>query len=339
MWMIYGANGTTGRLVLSTWKRHFADLPPPIIAGRQESALRELSESYRLSYRVLPLLKVADLSLPSEVQLIVNLAGPYAYTTRPWIEACQRLGLAYMDVCGEWNVFEWLYNLKGVSIPIITSAGYDTTIGEAALYFLRQRHPEAKRLKLGIHAKGGFSAGTVKSALTVLREGYYFWRYGRLIPIPPRKEIWEVEPEKSYYFFCATLGELITFPAWNPDIEELSTWVRLPISFFRWRFLLERLASWGLFRGLLERLLDAWRQSLARHMDLTARSYAFARSDTYQVRLTSPQPYVVTAWTVLGAVRLFLAENTQPGVASAFARWREKLWQVLPDTEVVVSRL
>lgn len=332
MWLIYGANGTTGRILLEVWREHFQQLPPPILSGRNEVALRALGQKYGLPYEVFPVEGLSRRPL-RDLQLVVNLAGPYRETARPWVEACLRDGVAYMDICGEWRTFQWMYSLPSVSVPLITAAGYDTVAGEGALYFLRQTYPRAERLTLGIYARGGFSAGTVKSALGMLTEGYHVWEKGQLVPAPFQEENWTIAPGKSYSFARATLAELITFPAWNPDIAALSTWVALPRRYLRWRPLLERVSAWKPFLEGISRLLDGQRGRLAREMDRDARSIVIARCEEGAVRVSSPQPYIFTAWAVLASVRLFFEEGTEIGVSSAFARWRERLWAALPGAE------
>lgn len=333
MWLLYGANGTTGRLLLEVWQAHFSDLPKPLIAGRNAIAVRALGEKYGLEWAAFPLENLGKQSL-NGIQLVVNLAGPYQETARPWVEACLHAGVAYMDICGEWRTFQWMYSLPSVSVPLITAAGYDTVVGEGALYFLRKAFPQSKRLKLGIYARGGFSAGTVKSALGMLTEGYYIWQQGALLPVPFQTTRWQVSQDKAYEFAIGTLAELITFPAWNPDIESLSAWVALPKRYWRWRPLLERVFVWKPFLSGMQRLLDAQRGQLAQKMDKTARSLVIAQSEYGEVRVRSPQPYVLTAWTTLASVRLFFSVGAEKGVASAFARWRERLWACLPEMEV-----
>lgn len=333
MWLLYGANGTTGRLLLEVWQRHFSELPKPIIAGRNAVAMRALGEKYGLEWAAFPVESIPERSLKG-IHLVVNLAGPYQETARSWVEACMRAGVAYMDICGEWRTFQWMYGLPSVAVPLITAAGYDTVVGEGALYFLRKAFPSSKRLKLGVYARGGFSAGTVKSALAMLTQGYHIWEKGALVAVPFQTERWQVTQNKAYEFAIATLAELVTFPAWNPEIESLSAWVALPRRYLRWRALLERVFVWKPFLTSMQRLLDSQRGHLAQKMDKTASSLVIAQSEYGSVQVRSPQPYILTAWAVLASIRLFLRDKAENGVASAFARWRERLWEALPDIEV-----
>lgn len=341
MWLLYGANGTSGRLLLDIWQKAWPNLPPPFLAGRDPIALRALSEQYGLPYGVFSLTQLASTALPSELRLIVNFAGPYAHTAAPWLAFCRERGLAYLDICGEWPVLQTHYEAEATyrqtQVPVILGAGYDTVAGEASLYFFRQRYPAARKLHLGIYAQGGFSAGTVQSALQTLPHRYRHWEGGQLRLSPFQSLSRPLPTGQTRTFWKATLAELLTYPAWNIDLQQLTTWVALPRRYMRWLPLLEKVFAWMPFQTKLQELIRSRRPQLAKQMDLSAQCYTFVEADETPERLyvRTPQAYVFTAWAVLQSVQLFLAEGTQPGVQSAFARWRERLWQALPGTALL----
>lgn len=328
MWLLYGANGTTGQLLLSIWQKASFEVPAFYIAGRNAPQLQMLGQKYGLPHLTFSLDELATTRIPEEVQLIVNFAGPYTHTAGIWVSWCQRRRVAYLDICGEWRLFQRLYQeASQAQVPLITAAGFDTVVGEAALYFLRQKYPHARHLALFVYARGGFSAGTVRSALSMLTEGYHRWEKGHLHSVPFTETRRQVRG-KTLSFFSASLAELITFPAWNPDVDRLEAWVALPPSYLRRRLLLERFFAWKPLHNGLLRLVDSQRARLAREMDLSQESWVFAEAEEAPERLAlrTPQPYVFTAWTVLRSVERFFAEGAEPGPASAFSRWREKLW-------------
>jgi hypothetical protein len=69
-------------------------------------------------------------------------------------------------------------------------------------------------------------------------------------------------------------------------------------------------------------------------MDLSAESYVLVEAEGASERLyvRTPQAYVFTAWTILRTVGLFAEGGAAPGPASAFSRWKERLWDALPGT-------
>lgn len=339
--MLYGANGTTGRLFLEVWHKSGTELPPCVLAGRSAHALRSLAEKYNLPYQTFTLDELPHLSLQGAPKIIVNFAGPYAYTARPWLDYCLRKGIAYMDISGEWRVLADMYAqqeaFREAGVPVIPSAGFDTVIGEGAVYAFRQKYPQARALHLGIYARGGYSAGTVRSALVTLPHGYFYWERGALRPVGFSGVERRLANGKVYHFWRATLAELVTLPAWMPDLEALHTWVALPPRYMRWRPFLEKVFAWQPFMEGILGLVDTQRARLAREMDLEAPSCTFVEAPAVPewLYVASRQPYVLTAWAVLQSLQLFFGEGAAPGVQSAFGRWKEKLWEGIPGLQTL----
>jgi short subunit dehydrogenase-like uncharacterized protein len=333
MWLLYGANGTTGQILLKVWAENREASPPILLAGRQESALQALAKTYDLLYKAFPLdqLKAQDLK---GIRLVVNFAGPYESTQEPWLRYCEQHGLAYLDISGEWKSLAKLYQASdrwtALGLPILTSAGFDTVAGEAALWLFRQKHPRANRFHLGIWAEGGFSAGTARSAFRMLPHGFWHYEGGRLVRAGG--PITRAYPRgKPRAFWPATLAELITFPAWQ-SVSRLETYVAVPPRYARWTPLLERVVSIVPAAHLLDRMLMRQRTRLATEMDLTAESYLFVEAEEVPERLwvRTEQAYLFTARSVLETVKAFYEEGAQPGVASAFSRYPQRLWERLP---------
>ncbi len=334
MWLLYGANGTTGRILLRYWaeQRTAIDLPPPILAGRQESAIAALAKTYGLSYRTFGLETLLNQDF-SGIRLIVNFAGPYEDTQAPWLRVCEAQGIAYLDISGEWRSLEALYEnasrYAASGLVVITAAGFDTVAGEAALWAYRKKYPASKRLRLGIYAEGGFSAGTARSAFRMLPHGFWAYEAGQLIP--SRNPLKLTLPQGSErVFWPATLAELKTFPAWQ-TIDRLETYVAVPPRYGRWTPLLERILLIAPIAGLMDHLLASQRLRLAGEMDLSARSYLFVEGEESQERLwiETEQAYLFTARSVLEVVRLYFQEGSWSGVGSAFHRYAEWLWERL----------
>src|SRR5262249_9568763 len=100
-WMIYGANGYTGRLIVEEAKRRGL---APIVAGRRREAIEPIAKAHDLETRVFDL-SAAKSSL-GDVAAIVLCAGPFAQTSTPVVDACLATGVHYLDITGEISVFE-----------------------------------------------------------------------------------------------------------------------------------------------------------------------------------------------------------------------------------------
>jgi len=335
MWLLYGANGTTGRILLRlrTDRSVPHDLPPLIIAGRQEGPLAALAKSYGLSYRVFDLKRLKEQDF-SGIKLVVSFAGPYEDTQDPWLEVCEAQGIAYMDISGEWRsigkVYEQAARFEKAGMAVIVAAGFDTIAGEASLSAYLHRYPHEKYLRLGIYAEGGFSAGTARSAFRMLPHGFRAYEEGRLVPAgKPLKR--RLPGGLERLFWPATLAELRTFPAWQ-NVKRLETYVALPPRYGRWTPLLEKVTAIKPMARLLDQMLASQRLRLAGEMDLGASSYLFVEGATGPERLwvETEQAYVFTARAVLEVVRLYFQEGALPGVGSAFSRYAKQLWERLP---------
>jgi short subunit dehydrogenase-like uncharacterized protein len=170
-WMVYGAYGYTGRLVaaLATERGEM-----PLIAGRDEKQLRDLSELVQLDYRVLPLDDPAALRRGlAGVDAVAHCAGPFSATWRPMVEACLATGTHYLDITGEIDVLEAVLSrndeAEANGVSLLTGAGFDVVPSDCLAAMLAQRLPSATHLALAFRAGGGPSPGTAASAVESIR--------------------------------------------------------------------------------------------------------------------------------------------------------------------------
>jgi short subunit dehydrogenase-like uncharacterized protein len=125
-WMLYGAAGYTGSLIA----QHACDIGHrPLLAGRSEPALKALAHRLDLPYRVLALDEPTTLSEGlSDVDLVLNAAGPFLHTAAPLAEACLNSGTHYLDISNELQVFRNLYDLnpqaEQAAITVMPGVGF-----------------------------------------------------------------------------------------------------------------------------------------------------------------------------------------------------------------------
>jgi len=84
-WMIYGANGYTGRIVVDeALKRNLK----PILAGRSES-IEALANEKELEYEIFDLSSIDNIALKLlNISVLANCAGPFSATAKLMIQAC-----------------------------------------------------------------------------------------------------------------------------------------------------------------------------------------------------------------------------------------------------------
>src|SRR5690606_16442542 len=98
-WMIYGANGYTGKFIAEEAARRGLRR---MVAGRSRERIEQLAKDLGLDHRVFSLDDpVAAASHLNGARLVLNCAGPFSKTARPMIEACFEAQAHYLDITGE----------------------------------------------------------------------------------------------------------------------------------------------------------------------------------------------------------------------------------------------
>src|SRR4051812_28819027 len=102
--LLYGANGYTGRLASDLAAVRKLDV---VLAGRDRDALAAMGDRLSLPTRVVGLDDAGKLSEAlKDVACVVHMAGSFAVTSAPMLDACLATGTNYVDITGEIGVFE-----------------------------------------------------------------------------------------------------------------------------------------------------------------------------------------------------------------------------------------
>lgn len=165
--MIYGANGYTGELIAREAKARGLN---PILAGRNDKAIISLAEELGFDSRVFNLNDQKNImSQLSDVQLVLNCAGPFSSTSQQMITACIRSGTHYLDITGEISIFEYAHSqnllAEEANIVLCPGVGFDVTPTDCIAAQLKQMLPDANYLALGFDSDSALSAGTAKTAV------------------------------------------------------------------------------------------------------------------------------------------------------------------------------
>lgn len=182
-WMIYGANGYTGRLIVDEVKRRGLK---PIVAGRRREAIEPIAKAHGLEARVFD---VAETKANLEgVAAIVLCAGPFTQTSAPVVEACLASGVHYLDITGEISVFEACWakseDAKARGVVLLPGVGFDVVPSDCLAARLAAELPGATSLELAISGGGAPSAGTAKTMLEALPAGGMVRENGELKKVP-----------------------------------------------------------------------------------------------------------------------------------------------------------
>jgi short subunit dehydrogenase-like uncharacterized protein len=169
-WMIYGANGYTGRLVAAEAKRRGLN---PLLAGRRAGPIEKLATELGLRARVFDL-QSATAAL-ADIAVVANCAGPFAATSAPMIDACLNSQTHYLDITGEIDVFLAAQRrhaeAKTAGIVICPGVGFDVIPTDCMAAVLKEALPDATRLVLAFDAGGSMSPGTARTMVQSARLG------------------------------------------------------------------------------------------------------------------------------------------------------------------------
>jgi len=151
-WMLYGAYGSTGRLILDEALRRGHR---PVLAGRDGAPLSALGQATGLTTRRLPLDDGAELRAAlSRVRCVLLAAGPYSRTGPPMRAACLDAGCSYLDINGEIDDFNAALDCdahaRSAGVVIVPGVGYGVVFGECLAAQLAPRLPGATWLRLSL---------------------------------------------------------------------------------------------------------------------------------------------------------------------------------------------
>jgi short subunit dehydrogenase-like uncharacterized protein len=114
-------------------------------------------------------------------RVIVSTVGPYALYGEPLVRACAETGTDYCDLTGEvqWMrrmIHKYEKTAQASGARIVHNCGIDSIPSDLGVHYLQQQARErfgqhCTTVKMRVRSmRGGFSGGTVASALNVLKE-------------------------------------------------------------------------------------------------------------------------------------------------------------------------
>jgi short subunit dehydrogenase-like uncharacterized protein len=185
-WLLYGANGYTGRLTAREAVRRGLR---PVLAGRSETPVAALAAELGLEHRVFDLSDAEAVRFGLEgMGLVLHCAGPFSATSAPMVDACLASGAHYLDITGEIAVFEAVHQrheeARRRDVVLLPGAGFDVVPTDCMAARLVEALPAATSLQLAFDAGGGPSPGTAKTSVERLGQGGCVRRDGVLTDVP-----------------------------------------------------------------------------------------------------------------------------------------------------------
>ena len=185
--IIYGCNGYTGRLIA---EHAVKEGLKPVLAGRDEEKVKLLAQELNLDYQVFDLSDEAGIvERIKDFKAVLHCAGPFKYTAPAMMKACLKAKTYYLDITGEYQVFEDAFGrhdeAKSAGILLMPGVGFDVVPTDCLSLYLKQELPGAISLELALYSKGGkLSHGTAITVTENLGEPTMIRRNGKLTGIP-----------------------------------------------------------------------------------------------------------------------------------------------------------
>lgn len=229
-WLIYGANGYTGRLVAG---RAVARGLRPVLAGRDRTAVAALAAGLGLEHRAAPLTDPDALrELLAGVDVVAHCAGPFSATAGPMVQACLRTGTHYLDITGEVDVFALVYaqheRAVDAGVVLLPGAGFDVVPTDCLAATLTAALPGADELELAFSTGGGLSPGTLRTSLDGMARGGLRRVDGRLVPVRPGEPTREVAfPSGPRTVSGVRWGDLVSAHR-STGIPTITTYTSMP---------------------------------------------------------------------------------------------------------------
>ena len=190
--LLYGAYGYTGRLTAELAAARNIDV---ILAGRNRGALSELGDRLRLQTRVIRLDEPTRLSdALKDIGCVVHMAGPFAVTSAPMLNACLATQTNYIDVTGEIEVFEAMWSrkqeIRRAGITVVPGAGFDVVPTDCLVGYVAGKLERPDSLVLALRGLQNASQGTLRTAIRQVSKPVLCRRAGKIVALNDRSAHW-----------------------------------------------------------------------------------------------------------------------------------------------------
>lgn len=184
-WMIYGANGYTGKLAA---EKAASEGKKPLLAGRSEDKIKPIADALNLAYVIFDLADAAATEAAlADSKLVLHCAGPFSATSQPMVDACLKTNTHYIDITGEIAVFEAIHarndEAKAAGVVLMPGVGFDVVPSDCLAAMLAAELPNATHLEMAFRGEGGTSPGTAKTMVEMLGDGGRERVGGRIVKV------------------------------------------------------------------------------------------------------------------------------------------------------------
>lgn len=322
--LLYGANGYTGRLIARMAGDYGLE---PVLAGRNETAIREMAAELQLPFRIFDLSDTAKLhEALSSVTLVVHAAGPFKDTVVQMTEACLQTGTHYLDINGDIEVFERCKQYdaaaKQKGVMLLPGAGFDVVPTDCLALQLKNQMPDAETLELAFASNGGgVSHGTALTITSKLGQGGCERIEGKMVrkPIGRKKLSLELGGRKRF-LISIPWGDISTAYT-TTGIKNITVYTQATAKAYyvlKAQFLFNWLLRTEWVRNIIRRKIKQRAAGPSDEMRANARTWVWgittnSAQKKLEAQISCADGYTFTAHSCLHIARKVLEGNHPPG--------------------------
>lgn len=346
-WMIYGANGYTGRLIA---ERAAEEGMRPVLAGRRAQALRPLARRLGLDWTAFDLDDADALAdALRAVDLVLHCAGPFSVTSAPMADACIETKTHYLDITGEIPVFEALHaraaDAEAAGVVVMPGVGFDVVPSDWLALALARQLPDATRLDLAIAGFARMSPGTMKTVVENLPKGGMVRRAGKLVPVPPAfASMRPAFADRPRTVVAMPWGDVST-AYYTTGIPNITVYMEPPPGFgpfLKLTGVLRPVLANPTVQRALQGLVGKTVAGPSEEFRRTARVHLWGRvtdadGATVEGTLEVPEGYTTTVYTALACVRKVLAGDVSAGAWTPARAFGPDLAADVPGAQFAIA--
>src|SRR5262249_8058720 len=122
------------------------------------------------------------------------MAGPFAVTYAPMLNACLATKTAYIDITGEIEVFEAIgtrgEEIRRAGITVVPGAGFDVVPSDCLAGYVASKLKRPCSLVIALRGLESASQGSIGTAIRQVSKPILCRRAGRIVPLEDRSPRW-----------------------------------------------------------------------------------------------------------------------------------------------------
>lgn len=326
-WLIYGSYGYTGSLVAQT---AVDEGESPTLAGRRSEPVEEQATELGLDHRVFSLEhpRVVQSQL-SDVDAVLNCAGPFSRTAEPLLDACLETGTDYLDIAGRISVLEATAQRDAeadhASVTVLPAVGFDTVPTDCLAATLADDVADPERLTVAMDGLGTFSPGTVKSIAESLERPGAVRQDGAIRDVPVAWKTRQFDFGVGERTGVTVPWGTVSTTYYSTGIENVEAYATVPsaaVRLMEWSRPLTPALAFGPLQDALSAAADLFVSGPTpdERAQSTNRIWAEvtgADGERERGRMVTPDTYDLTAATAVESTRRVLAGDVDDGFQTA----------------------